>query len=221
VISFGLDRAKSLATGSRSKTPESFYWGLWRPRWAKSDRSSGRVTSSSRAWSWATLMHRAIRHRRPGVCPLWRPPTPDRHAARSRGHPEDPRAPRPLAFGTESRPRPTRVRRRRVLIGRFVWHSMPLTLAGSLDPQGGRSCALWQRLLERPASESGTLCQRDTSPRARVTAAGGRSCCLSSRRCPQSFLSDRPAAALGTAGTIDLWRMPLAHRILVSSVLTG
>jgi hypothetical protein len=117
VISFGLDRAKSLATGSRSKTPESFYWGLWRPRWAKSDRSSGRVTSSSRAWSWATLMHRAIRHRRPGVCPLRRPSTPDRHAARSRGHPEDPRAPRPLAFGTESRPRPTRVRRRRVLIG--------------------------------------------------------------------------------------------------------
>jgi hypothetical protein len=27
--------------------------------------------------------------------------------------------------------------------------------AGSLDPQGGRSCALWQRLLGRPASESG------------------------------------------------------------------
>jgi hypothetical protein len=27
--------------------------------------------------------------------------------------------------------------------------------AGSLDPQGGRSCALWQRLLGRSASESG------------------------------------------------------------------
>jgi hypothetical protein len=51
-----------------------------------------------------------VRHRRVGVCPLWGPPTPDRHAARSRGHPEDPR-PRPL--GAESRPRPIRIRRRR------------------------------------------------------------------------------------------------------------
>jgi len=58
-----------------------------------------------------------VRHRRAGVCPLWRPPTPDRHAARSRGHPEDPRAPRPRPLGAESRPRPTRVRRRRALIG--------------------------------------------------------------------------------------------------------
>jgi hypothetical protein len=58
-----------------------------------------------------------VRHRRVGVCPLWRPPTADRHAARSRGHPEDPRAPRPRPLGAESRPRPSRVRRRRVLIG--------------------------------------------------------------------------------------------------------
>jgi len=58
-----------------------------------------------------------VRHRRVGVCPLWRPPPADRHAARSRGHPEDPRAPRPRPVGAESRPRPTRVRRRRILIG--------------------------------------------------------------------------------------------------------
>src|SRR5262249_18694503 len=56
-------------------------------------------------------------HRRAGVCQLWRPPTPDRHPARSRGHPEDPRAPRPRPLGTESGPRPTRIQRRRVLIG--------------------------------------------------------------------------------------------------------
>ena len=37
MISFGLDRAKNLATGSPSKTPESFYLGLWRPRWAKTN----------------------------------------------------------------------------------------------------------------------------------------------------------------------------------------
>jgi hypothetical protein len=45
------------------------------------------------------------------------PPTPDRHAARSHGHPEDPRAPSPLPLRAESRPRPTRVWRRRILIG--------------------------------------------------------------------------------------------------------
>jgi len=42
-----------------------------------------------------------IRHRRAGVCSLRRLPTGDRHAARSRGHPHDPR---PLTFGAESRP---------------------------------------------------------------------------------------------------------------------
>jgi hypothetical protein len=41
------------------------------------------------------------------------------------------------------------------LTRRCVWHSMPLTRAGSLDPRGGHSCALWQGLLGRPASESG------------------------------------------------------------------
>jgi hypothetical protein len=35
--------------------------------------------------------------------------------------------------------------------GARIW----LTRAGSLDPQRGRSCALWQRLLGRPASEPG------------------------------------------------------------------
>jgi hypothetical protein len=45
--------------------------------------------------------------------------------------------------------------------------------------------------------------------------------CLGVKCCPQSFLSDRPAAALGTAGAVDLWRLPLAHRILVSRVLAG
>src|SRR5882724_1166376 len=77
---------------------------------------TGVKTASPRAWSWAALMHRAF-----GIdvlaCALWRPPTPDRHAARSRGHPEDPRAPRPRPLGAESRPRPTQVRRRRALIG--------------------------------------------------------------------------------------------------------
>ena len=56
-----------------------------------------------------------VRRRRAGVCPVWRPLTADRHAARSRGHPEDPRAPSPLALGA-SPASPTRVRRRRVLI---------------------------------------------------------------------------------------------------------
>ncbi len=43
---------------------------------------------------------------------------------------------------------------------------------------------LWHRLLRRSASESGTLCRGDGG-REGVTAAGGRSCCLSScmRRC--------------------------------------
>jgi len=31
------------------------------------------------------------------------------------------------------------------LTRRCVWPSMPLTRAGSLDPRGGHSCALWQR----------------------------------------------------------------------------
>jgi hypothetical protein len=57
-----------------------------------------------------------IWHRRASVCPLWRPAAPDRHAARSRGHPEDPRGPGPRALGAESRARPSRVWRRRVLI---------------------------------------------------------------------------------------------------------
>jgi hypothetical protein len=51
------------------------------------------------------------------VWPLWGPAAPDCHPARSRGHPDDPRAPGPRPLGAESRPRPTRVRRRRVLIG--------------------------------------------------------------------------------------------------------
>ena len=75
---------------------------------------------------------------------------------------------------------PTRVWCRRILIGssrarrtpsclrgemprRCVWHSMPLTRAGSLDPRGGPSCALRQRLLGRPASESGRLRHEDGS----------------------------------------------------------
>jgi hypothetical protein len=58
-----------------------------------------------------------VRDRRAGVCPVWRPPTADRHPARSRGHPDDSHARRPLPPGAEPRPRPTRVRRRRILIG--------------------------------------------------------------------------------------------------------
>ena len=49
--------------------------------------------------------------------PAWRgPAVPDRHAARSRRHSEDPRAPGPRPLGAESRPGPTRVQRRRALI---------------------------------------------------------------------------------------------------------
>ena len=39
--------------------------------------------------------------------------------------------------------------------------SIPLSRAGSLDPRGNRSCALWHRLLGRPVSESGRLCHGD------------------------------------------------------------
>jgi hypothetical protein len=44
---------------------------------------------------------------------------------------------------------------------------MPLTRAGSLDPRGGRSCALWQRLLGGPASENGRLRQGTEGPSGR------------------------------------------------------
>jgi hypothetical protein len=47
---------------------------------------------------------------------VWRPPAADRHHPRSRGHPGDPGSPRPLSVGAESRPRATRVHRRRALI---------------------------------------------------------------------------------------------------------
>jgi hypothetical protein len=39
--------------------------------------------------------------------------------------------------------------------------SMLLSRAGSLDPRGGRSCALCRRLLGRPMSEYGGLCHGD------------------------------------------------------------
>src|SRR6266436_753134 len=61
------------------------------------------------------------------------------------------------------------------LTRRCVSHSMPLTRAGSLDPRGGHSCALWQGLLGRPASESGRL-RRGGGRMDRATAAGARSC---------------------------------------------
>jgi hypothetical protein len=47
---------------------------------------------------------------------------------------------------------------------------MSLTRAGSLDPRGGRSCALWHRLLRRSASESGTLCH---GPKEGAITSGG------------------------------------------------
>jgi len=40
---------------------------------------TGVKAASPRAWSWAALMHRGVRYRRVGVCPLWGPPTPDHH----------------------------------------------------------------------------------------------------------------------------------------------
>ena len=61
-------------------------------------------TASPRAWSWAALMHRAF-----GIdvlaCAHCGGPTADRHAARSRGHPEDPR-------GRSSRTSPSATRGR-------------------------------------------------------------------------------------------------------------
>src|SRR5215831_18294518 len=48
---------------------------------------------------------------------------------------------------------------------------MPLTQAGSLDPRGGRSCALWHRLLRRSASESGRL-RQGAGDHSRAARAG-------------------------------------------------
>ncbi len=58
-----------------------------------------------------------LRHRRAGVSQLWGSLTPDHHPPRSRGHSEDPRAPRPLALKAESGPSPSRVRRREASFG--------------------------------------------------------------------------------------------------------
>jgi hypothetical protein len=67
---------------------------------------TGVKTASPRALELGGPDAPGVQHRRAGVCPLWRPPPPDRHAARSRGHPEDPRVPRPRPLGAESRPAP-------------------------------------------------------------------------------------------------------------------
>jgi hypothetical protein len=104
------------------------------------------------------------------------PAAPDCHPARSRRHPKDHRPPRPLPLGAESRPRPSRVRRRRVLIGSSRAQRMPSCLrretpsalirpargrltagvcqpmmprsrAGVVGARGGGSCALRHRLL--------------------------------------------------------------------------
>src|SRR5262249_12497741 len=61
-----------------------------------------REHTKPRAWTWAALMHRAFGIDVLACPPLWGPPALDRHAARSGGHPEDPRAPRPLPFRAES-----------------------------------------------------------------------------------------------------------------------
>jgi hypothetical protein len=75
------------------------------------------VKPTPRAWTWAALMHRAFAidvlacphcGGRPRLIATLHDPRCD---------PEDPRAPPPLPLGTECRLRPTRVRRRRVLIG--------------------------------------------------------------------------------------------------------
>ena len=58
---------------------------------------------------------------------------------------------------------------------RCVWHSMPLTWAGSLDPRGDRSYALCRLFLGRPVSEYGILCHGGGA-QGRATGAGGRSC---------------------------------------------
>ena|SRR5215471_14471270 len=74
------------------------------------------VKATPRAWDLGGSHAPGLRHRRAGVSPVWGPAALDRHAARSRRHPEDPRAPRPLLFGTESWPGPSRARRRLMLI---------------------------------------------------------------------------------------------------------
>ncbi len=73
--------------------------GRWSGRRGGEDRQSARLVLGGPDAP-------RVRYRRASVSPLWRPPPPDRHAARSRGHPEDPRAPRPRPLGAESRPRP-------------------------------------------------------------------------------------------------------------------
>src|SRR5262245_40731794 len=78
-----------------------------------------------------------------GVPAMRGPAAPDRHAARSRGDPEDPRAPRPLPLGQCPGPRP-RVQRRRVLIGFTRARQVPAcceTLPALIRPIRGRLTA--------------------------------------------------------------------------------
>ena len=82
----------------------------------RSPDGTGLKTASARARNWAALMHRAFGIDVPAcahcggrlrlIATLHNPAVP-----------EDPRAPRPLPLRAESRPRPTRVWRRRILIG--------------------------------------------------------------------------------------------------------
>ena len=91
---------------------------------------------------------------RPGVCPLWGPAAPDRHAARSRRHPKDPRAPGPRPLGAESRPRHARAQRRRALIA---------------SGRGARAADLPSLAASRRSSPSGLLCR--VRPSGRLTPA--------------------------------------------------
>ena len=99
-------------------------------------RAGGGLSRRIHLWAWAgrggraTQRHGMCRarvsparrraHRAPSghraLSALWGPAAPDRHAARSRRHPEDPRAPGDRPLRAEPRPRPTRARHGRALI---------------------------------------------------------------------------------------------------------
>src|SRR5437773_3130145 len=124
--------------------------------------------------------------------PLWGPAPPDRHAPRSRGYPEDPRARGARPHRAEPRPRPTGARRRRGLIRSAPGAAdavvpVPRGAIGAdpADPQGdgGGVPGLACRSLGPPLStreetahvrcavgswaagvRSGTLCPRDGAP---------------------------------------------------------
>jgi len=86
-----------------------------------------------------------------GVCPLWGPAAPDRHAARSRSDPEAPRAPGDGPLRPEPRPRPARVSRCRALIrsSRGAAAAVVPRPRGIIPAEPGGSFAAWRRRCAR------------------------------------------------------------------------